>query len=48
MTIPDTLEGAAALSIIDFILSFVFIAGIGLVLYLFPYLNHLGEVKEDK
>lgn len=48
MTIPDSLEGATALSIIDFILSFVFIGAIGCVLYLFPYLNQLGEVKEDK
>jgi hypothetical protein len=48
MTIPDTLEGATALSIIDFILSFVFIWGIGLVLYLFPHLNRLGEIKEEK
>lgn len=48
MTLPDTLEGAIALSIIDFILSFVFIAGIGGVLYLFPVLNKLGEVKEDQ
>lgn len=48
MTIPDTLEGATALSIIDFILSFVFIWGIGMILYLFPHLNRLGEIKEEK
>lgn len=47
-TIPDTVEGATVLSFIDFILSFVFIGGIGAVLYLFPHLNRLGEVKEDK
>jgi hypothetical protein len=47
-TIPDTVEGATVLSLIDFILSFVFIGGIGVVLYLFPHLNRLGEVKEDK
>lgn len=48
MKLPDSIEGAIALSIIDFILSFVFIAGIGGVLYLFPLLNQLGEIKEDK
>lgn len=46
MTIPDTVEGATVLSIIDFILSFVFIGAIGMVLYLFPHLNRLGEVEE--
>ncbi|WIW70785.1 MULTISPECIES: hypothetical protein [Anaerosinus] len=46
--IPDTLQGAALLSVIDFFLSFIFIAFIGGVLYLFPYLNKLGEVEEDK
>jgi hypothetical protein len=48
MKIPDSIEGAALLSCIDFFLSFIFIAGIGGVLYLFPLLNKLGEVKEDK
>lgn len=48
MKIPDSIEGAALLSIIDFFLSFIFIAGIGVVLYLFPLLNKLGEVKEDQ
>jgi hypothetical protein len=46
MVLPDTLQSAFELSIIDFILSFIFIAGIGAILYLFPYLNRLGEVKE--
>lgn len=46
MTIPDTVEGATVLSVIDFILSFVFIWAIGLILYLFPHLNRLGEVEE--
>lgn len=46
--ISDTIQGAITLSVIDFFLSFVFIAGIGGILYLFPYLNKLGEVKEDK
>jgi hypothetical protein len=37
--IPDTLEGALLLSIIDFFLSFIIIAGIGVVLSFFPLLN---------
>lgn len=48
MKLPDSLEGAIALSVIDFFLSFVFIAGIGGVLYLFPWLNRLGEIDEEK
>lgn len=47
MNVPDTMEGAIVLSIIDFILSFVFIAGIGAILYMFPWLNRIGEIKED-
>jgi hypothetical protein len=46
--LSDDITGALSLSIIDFILSFVFIAGIGGILYLFPYINKLGEVKENK
>ena len=46
--IPDSVYGAILLSIIDFFLSFVMIAGIGVVLSLFPYLNRLGEVEEKK
>ena len=46
--IPDSVYGAILLSIIDFFLSFVMIAGIGFVLALFPYLNRLGEVDEKK
>ena len=46
--IPDSVYGAILLSIIDFFLSFVMIAGIGVVLSLFPYLNRLGEVDEKK
>jgi hypothetical protein len=40
--IPDTLEGAIILSIIDFFLSFVIIAGIGVILSFFPLLNRFG------
>ncbi|TCS79237.1 hypothetical protein [Pectinatus cerevisiiphilus] len=47
MMISDNMAGALSLSIIDFILSFVFIAGIGAILYLFPYINKLGEIKEE-
>lgn len=47
MMLADDMASALSLSIVDFILSFVFIAGIGAVLYLFPYINKLGEVKEE-
>ncbi|SFN67468.1 hypothetical protein SAMN05660284_02034 [Formivibrio citricus] len=45
--IPDTLAGALILSIIDFFLSFVIIAGIGVVLAFFPLLNRFASA-EDK
>jgi hypothetical protein len=41
--IPDTLEGAVVLSLIDFVASFVIISGIGAVLALFPLLNRIGQ-----
>ncbi len=47
MMISDDLMGALSLSIVDFVLSFVFIGGIGAILYLFPYLNKLGEINEE-
>src|SRR5271166_6205090 len=40
--IPDTLQGAFLLSVIDFFLSFVVISFIGLILAAFPLLNQLG------
>ena len=46
--IPDSVYGAILLSIIDFFLSFVVIAGIGVILALFPSLNRLGAIDEKK
>lgn len=46
MKMPDSLQGALILSLIDFILSFVVIAGIGAVLALFPLLNRLGRLND--
>jgi hypothetical protein len=48
MLVPDTVEGSVILSIIDFILSFFIIFGIGVVLYIFPYFNRFGEIDEEK
>ena len=45
--IPDTLEGALILSVIDFFLSFVIIAGIGVILSFFPLLNRFGPKSEE-
>ena len=42
ITVPDTLNGAFLLSIIDFFLSFVVISFIGFVLAAFPLLNRAG------
>lgn len=43
MLVPDTLEGALVLSLIDFFLSFVVIAGIGFVLAAFPWLDRMVQ-----
>ncbi len=45
--LTDSLQGALALSLLDFILSFFFIAFIGLVLKAFPYVDRafLGKQK---
>lgn len=37
--VPDTLQGALIVSVIDFFLSFIIISGIGVVLAMFPLLN---------
>lgn len=47
MTVPDTLDGAILLSIVDFFLSIVLIWGISLVLYIFPHLNKLGNITDE-
>lgn len=47
MIVPDTIEGALLLSLIDFFLSIVMISGIGIVLALFPFLNRLGKLDDD-
>jgi hypothetical protein len=41
--VPDTLQGALILSLIDFFLSFVVISFIGVLLAGFPLLNRVGE-----
>lgn len=47
MTVPDTIDGAVILSIIDFVLSLLFISAIGILLYFLPIINRFGEVDED-
>ena len=42
LVVPDTLNGAILISIIDFFLSFVVISFIGIVLAMLPLLNQLG------
>ena len=43
MLVPDTLQGALMLSLIDFFLSFVVIAAIGFVLAAFPWLGRIAK-----
>ncbi|MFZ4536507.1 hypothetical protein [Propionivibrio sp.] len=40
--VPDTLQGAIIVSVIDFFLSFIIISGIGVVLSFFPLLNRVA------
>jgi len=47
-SIPDTIGGAVAISIIDFILSFVIISGIGLILTALPLVNRRWKINEAK
>jgi hypothetical protein len=47
MIVPDTLQGAIVLSVIDFLLSLVMIGGIGVVLALLPLLNRIGRLDDD-
>ena len=44
MLVPDTLQGALLLSVIDFFLSFVVIAAIGFVLAAFPWLDRIAKL----
>ncbi|MBF0154206.1 MAG: hypothetical protein HQL64_10745 [Magnetococcales bacterium] len=48
MLIEDSVNGALILSLIDFVLSFVMIAGIGVVLAFLPLINKLGAIDEEK
>ena len=43
MPIQDDLNGALLISVIDFILSFIIIGGIGAILSLFPLLNRFSK-----
>ena len=47
-TIPDTIQGAVIISIIDFILSFVIISGIGVVLAILPVVNRHWHLDDEK
>jgi len=44
----DTTTFAIILSVIDFFLCFVMIAGIGLIISLLRYLDKFGKLDEDK
>jgi hypothetical protein len=48
LAIPDTTHGAVLLSIIDFVLSFFIISGIGVMLALLPLANRFWSVDEEK
>lgn len=48
ITIPNTVEGAVLLSLIDFILSFFIISGIGLILAALPVVNRFWKIDEAK
>jgi hypothetical protein len=44
--IPDNVQGAIIISIIDFILSFAIISGIGVVLAILPLVNRYWVIDD--
>jgi hypothetical protein len=44
--IPDSVDGAIIISIVDFILSFFIISGIGVVLALLPLVNRYWAIDD--
>ncbi|MEO8615996.1 MAG: hypothetical protein ABI600_12710 [Luteolibacter sp.] len=46
ITIPDSVEGAVIISIVDFILSFFIITGIGVILALLPLVNRWWAIDD--
>ena len=44
--IPDNVEGAFLISVIDFILSFVIISGIGVILAILPVVNRYWVIDD--
>ena len=48
ITIPDSITGAVILSIIDFLLSFFIITGIGVILAVLPVVNRIWKIDEAK
>lgn len=48
LTIPDTVHGAVLISIIDFLLSFLIITGIGVALAALPFVNRFWKIDEAK
>jgi hypothetical protein len=48
ITIPNTVDGAVLLSIIDFLLSFFIISGIGVILAVLPVVNRFWKIDEAK
>ena len=48
ITIPDSVNGALLLSIIDFLLSFIIISGIGVILAILPVVNRFWKIDEAK
>gem|GEM_PF-165965 len=46
--IPDTVGGAAIISLVDFILSFAIISGIGVILAALPIVNRFWNINDAK
>ncbi|MGE5785748.1 MAG: hypothetical protein ACM3ZE_14215 [Myxococcales bacterium] len=46
LSIPNTVQGAIVISIIDFILSFVLISGIGVILAVLPVVNRKWKIDD--
>ena len=48
IVIPDTVNGAVLISLIDFVLSFAIISGIGVILSILPLVNRFWNIDDAK
>jgi hypothetical protein len=48
LSIPNSVNGAVLISLIDFFLSFAIISGIGVILSILPLVNRFWNIDDNK